>query len=179
MQFSLDNMIALLERTPSTLDALLRGLPAAWTESNEGGESWNVCAVLAHLIHGEYEDWVPRTRHILQLGDTQPFTPFDPAGHVRYGAGKSLPQLLDEFAAARTRSLQELRALNLTAQDFARRGLHPALGSVTLSELLSTWAAHDLNHLHQICRIMAYQVRDAEGPWSQFLGIMQRKNHPQ
>jgi len=175
MGFELEGITGLLERTPAALDALLRGLPEVWTETNEGGDTWSVSTVIAHLIHGEHEDWVPRTRHILHSGETQLFAPFDRDAHVSYG--KTLTQLLDEFAKARAKSLDELRGLKLTPQDFERRGRHPALGSVSLSELLATWAAHDLTHLHQISRIMAHQVREAVGPWVRFLGVMQCAGH--
>ncbi len=177
MGCELENMIGLLERTPAALDALLRGLPEAWTETNEGGNTWSASTVIAHLIQGEHEDWMPRTRHILQLGETRLFEPFDREAHARYGKGKTLTQLLDEFAKARAKSLDELRGLKLTPQDLERRGQHPALGSVSLSELLATWAAHDLTHLHQISRIMAHQVREAVGPWVRFLGVMQCAGH--
>jgi hypothetical protein len=179
MAFELENTIELLERTPAALDALLRGLPAVWTDSSEGANSWSVSTVIAHLIQGEHEDWMPRTRHILQSGETQPFAAFDREAHVRYGKGKMLTQLLDEFAHARAKSLDELRGLKLTTQDFERRGKHPSLGSVSLSELLATWAAHDLTHLHQISRIMAHQVREAVGPWARFLGVLQCAGHSQ
>jgi hypothetical protein len=177
MEHALENTIGLLERTPGALDALLRGLPEVWTESNEGGDTWSVSTVVAHLIHCEHEDWMPRVRQILASGETEPFAPLDREGHVRYKGGKTLPHLLDEFARARGKGLEELRALNLTAQDLGRRGRHPALGSVTLSELLATWAAHDLTHLHQISRVMAHQVREAVGPWVRFLGVMQCAGH--
>jgi hypothetical protein len=179
MGYELENTIGLLERTPAALDALLRGLPEVWTETNEGGNTWSVRTVIAHLIHGEHEDWMPRTRHILQLGETQLFEPFDREAHLRYGKGKTLTQLLDEFAKARAKSLDELHGLKLTPQDFERRGQHPALGSVSLSELLATWTAHDLTHLHQISRIMAHQVREVVGPWARFLGVMQCAGHSQ
>jgi hypothetical protein len=177
MRHELQNTIALLERTPPALDALLRGLPAAWTESNEGGNTWSVTTVVAHLIHGEHEDWILRTRLILQSGEAAPFTPFDREGHVRYSRGKTLAQLLDEFALARAKGLDDLRALKLTPEDLKRRGRHPAFGVVTLSQLLATWAAHDLTHLHQISRAMAYQYREAVGPWMRFLGVMQCAGH--
>jgi hypothetical protein len=177
MGFELDNMIGLLERTPVALDALLRGLPEVWTETNEGGDTWSVRTVIAHLIHGEHEDWMPRTRHILRSDETQLFVPFDRDAHVRYGKGKTPTQLLDEFAKVRAKNLDELRGLKLTPQDFERRGRHPALGSVALSELLATWAAHDLTHLHQISRIMAHQVRETVGPWARFLGVMRCAGH--
>ena len=177
MEFELENMIELLERTPAALDAMLRGLPEVWTETNEGGNTWSVRTVIAHLIHGEHEDWMPRTRHILQSGETQIFAPFDRDAHVGYGKGKTLAQLLDEFAKVRAKSLDELRGLKLTPLELARRGRHPALGSVSLSELLATWAAHDLTHLHQISRIMAHQIRETVGPWVRFLGVMQCAGH--
>jgi len=122
MGYELENMIALLERTPVALDALLRGLPEVWTETNEGGNTWSVRTVIAHLIQGEDEDWMPRTRHILKSGETEPFASFDREAHVRYGKGKTVEQLLDEFAKTRAKSLDELRGLNLTPQDLARRG---------------------------------------------------------
>ena len=175
MQNHLDNTLALLERTPAALDALLRGLPNAWTECDEGQNTWSATMVVAHLVYGEQEDWIPRMRLILESGGT--FVPFDREGHVRYSRGKTLAQLLDEFAQARAKGLDAVRALKLTPEDLQRTGRHPSLGVVTLSQLLATWAAHDLTHLHQISRILAYQYRDAVGPWSKFLGVLHCAGH--
>jgi hypothetical protein len=129
------------------------------------------------LIHAEHTDWLPRARTILQSGEARTFEPFDRRGHIQQTQGKSLGQLLDEFAQARSESLDELNALQLSPDDLARRGRHPAFGVVTLSELLATWAAHDLNHLHQISRVMAHQYRETVGPWSAYLGVMQCAGH--
>ena len=177
MEQDLENTIVLLKRTPAALDALLRGLPEMWTDSNEGENTWSVREVVAHLIHAENEDWIPRARVILKSGEDGVFAPFDRGGHVRYSRGKTLDQLLDEFAQARAKGLGELAEMKLTAKDLKRRGRHPSFGLVTLSELLATWAAHDLTHLHQISRIMAYQYREAVGPWVRFLGVMQCTGH--
>jgi len=177
MQHNLDHTISLLTRTPAVLNALLRDLPETWTLRNEGETSWTAFDVVGHLIHADRTDWIPRAKTILQFGDSQPFASFDRLGHVRESQGKSLGQLLDEFARVRSEKLDELRALNLRPVDLERRGRHPALGAVTLSELLATWAAHDLTHLHQISRIMAYQYRGAVGPFSAFLGVMQCAGH--
>jgi hypothetical protein len=174
---TLQDTVALLTRTPATLDALLRGLGEAWTQRNEGENTWTVREVVGHLIHGERTDWMPRVRMILEFGETRPFEKFEREGHKREIQGKSLDQLLDEFARARSENLDALRALNLRPQDLERRGRHPALGAVTLSQLLATWAAHDLTHLHQISRIMAHQSREAVGPWSAYLGVMQCAGH--
>ena len=174
---NLQHTIALLTRTPAALDALLRDLPETWTHRNEGEGTMSAFDVVGHLIHGERANWMSRARMLLQFGETQAFAPFDRWGHVRESQGKSLAQLLDEFTTVRSRSLDELRALNLQPDDLERRGRHPAFGAVTLSQLLATWAAHDLTHLHQISRIMAHQYRGAVGPYSAYLGVLQCGGH--
>ena len=177
MPHDLPQTISLLTRTPATLNALLRDLPETWTLRNEGANTWTPFDVVGHLIHGERTDWMPRAKMILQFGETQPFEPFDRGGHMQESRGKSLEQLLDEFARLRSESLRDLRASNLQPEDLERRGRHPALGVVTLSQLLATWATHDLTHLHQISRVMAHQYRDAVGPWSAYLGVLQCAGH--
>src|SRR5215469_4625947 len=177
MTHQLQDTIALLERTPATLDALLRDMPETLTHSNEGEKTWSPFEVVGHLIHGERADWVPRVKMILEFGDTKAFVPFDRGGHEREIQGKSLGQLLDEFARVLSENLAELRKLNLQPADLDRRGRHPSLGSVTMSQLLATWAGHDLTHLHQISRIMAHQYAEAVGPWNQYLGVMQCAGH--
>jgi hypothetical protein len=177
MPCNLQHTLALLSRTPAALNALLRDLPEAWTLCNEGENTWSAFDVVGHLIHGERTDWMPRARMVLQFGETRTFEPFDRWAQARESEGKSLGQLLDEFARLRSANLEELQALNLRPEDLALHGRHPALGVVTLSELLAAWAAHDLTHLHQISRIMAHQYREAVGPWSRFLGVLQCTGH--
>lgn len=177
MEHNLELTISLLTRTPAVLNSLLRDLPETWTLSNEGENTWSAFDVVGHLIHGERTDWMSRARRILQFGEAQPFDPFDRLGQVRESQGKSMFQLLDEFARLRSENLRELRALNLQPEDLSRRGRHPALGAVTLSELLATWAVHDMTHLHQISRTMAHQYREAAGPWSVYLGVLQCAGH--
>ncbi len=177
MEQNLEQTISLLTRTPAVLDTLLRDMPETWTMSNEGENTWTAYDVIGHLVHGERTDWMPRARMILQSGETRTFEPFDRLGQTRESQGKSLGQLLDEFRRLRSESLRDLRALNLQPKDLDLRGLHPVFGPVTLSQLLATWAAHDLTHLHQISRIMAHQYRDAVGPWSQFLGVLHCDGH--
>jgi hypothetical protein len=177
MQQNLDYTVALLERTPAALDGLLRGLPEALTLSNEGDGTWNCYTIVGHLIHAEIDDWIPRARLILESTQLETFAPFDREGHDRHVTGKSMEELLDEFARLRKVSLTELSGLKLRPADLERRGRHPALGEVTLSEMLATWAAHDMTHLHQISRIIAHQYREAVGPWERFLGVMHCAGH--
>ena len=177
MEQNLENTVALLERTPAALGALLRGLPEMWTERNEGENTWTVRSVMAHLIHTEGANWIPRARMILESGEAQEFAPLDREGSMRNSRSKTLEHLLDEFARARAKGLDDLREMKLTTEDLHRHGRHPSFGTVTLSQLLAAWAAHDLTHLHQISRIMAYQYREAVGPWARFLGVMQCAGH--
>jgi DinB family protein len=176
-KFNLADALAVLTRTPIALDALLRGLPNVWVRCNEGKDSWSAFDIVGHLIVGERTDWVPRARIILENGEARPFDPFDRFAQVKESQGKSLEQLLEDFARLRKENLAALQALNLQPEDLNRRGKHPALGVVTLSELLATWAVHDLTHLHQLSRVMAHQYREVVGPWRAYLGVLKCAGH--
>lgn len=170
--FTLSEGTAILERTPSTLTALLGGLPDTWITANEGGDSWSPFDVVGHLIHGERTDWMQRVRAILEEGEAKPFDTFDRFAQFRESAGRTLKSLLDEFAELRRRNLHDLASLGLTDADLERRGRHPALGVVTLRNLLATWVAHDLDHVMQISRVLARQYSDEVGPWRAYLRII-------
>jgi len=176
-EFNLAEATAILTRTPATMDTFLRGLPDTWVRRNEGNNTWSAFDIIGHLIFGERTDWMPRARTILEHGEARPFDPFDRFAQFKESQGKSLDQLLDEFARLRKENLAALDALKLQPEDLSRRGTHPALGVVTLSELLATWAAHDLTHLHQLSRVMAHQYRDSVGPWSAYLGVLHCAGH--
>ena len=170
--FVLEEGVAILARTPATLDALLRDLPDGWIAAHEGGETWSPYDVVGHLIHGERTDWMPRVRMILEDGETKPFDTFDRFAQFAASKGRTLGSLLDEFAALRRDNLRDLEALRLAETDLARRGQHPALGVVTLGQLLATWVAHDLDHVVQVARVLAKQYSDEVGPWRAYLRII-------
>jgi len=170
-EFRLEDTVAILERTPVTLRALLEGLPDMWTAATEGEKTWSPYDVIGHLIHGEQTDWIPRARHIL-AGKTEPFETFDRTAMFRDSQGKSLQELLSTFAQLRQKNVATLVGMNLTDEDFARKGIHPQLGDVTLRQLLATWVVHDLDHLSQMARTMAKAYGEATGPWREFLSIL-------
>ena len=181
-EFKVDEAVSVLRRTPAVLDAWLRGSPEIWVCGNEGRtsdgkETWSAFDIVGHLIVGERTDWMRRARIILEYGEARAFAPFDRFAQEEESEGKSLDQLLDEFACLRGENLAALRALNLQPEQLALRGMHPELGAVTLAQLLATWALHDLTHLHQISRVMAHQYRDAVGPWSAYLGVLHCNGH--
>ena len=181
-EVSIAEAVALLTRTPATLNAQLRGLPNIWVRSNEGRnnqgkDSWSAFDIVGHLVHAERSDWMPRVRILLEHGETRPFAPFDRFAQLQTDQEKSLDQLLDDFERLRQDNLAALAALNLQPESFTRRGRHPALGVVTLAQLLATWAVHDLTHLHQLSRVMAHQYRESVGPWRGHLGVLQCDGH--
>jgi hypothetical protein len=172
MDFDLANGIAILERTPATMRALLDGLSPAWTDATEGPDTWSPYVVIGHLIHGERTDWIPRAQIIRAQDANRTFTPYDRFAQFRESQGKTLIQLLDEFARLRAQNLGTLKSWRLTDAQLALEGEHPELGTVTMRQLLACWVAHDLGHIVQVARVMARQYRDAIGPWTAYLSVM-------
>jgi len=164
----------MLERTPRTVREMLNGLPDSWIHATEGPDTWSPYVIVGHLIHGERTDWIPRARIILDQAGDRRFEPFDRFAQFRESEGKSLGELLDEFATRRQDSLAVLSGWRLTDAHLALEGVHPAFGPVTLRQLLATWVVHDLGHIAQIARVMAKQYRDAIGPWRAYLPVVDR-----
>jgi len=172
MDFELNAAIALLERTPTVLNAYLKDLPRDWTHQNEGEDTWSPFDVIGHLIHGEKTDWLVRTKQILDINSDKEFAPFDRFAQFEISRGKTLNQLLEQFEKSRTENLVELQSLPLTEENLNKEGIHPEFGRVSIRELLATWTVHDLGHISQISRVMAFQHKEAVGPWVKYLKIL-------
>jgi uncharacterized damage-inducible protein DinB len=174
MKLELQDVKDILRRTPLTLNGLLQGLPERLLMTNEGPDTWSPYDIMGHLIHGEETDWIPRARMILEDGESRAFTPFNREAMFEKSKGKSIDELQNEFARLRAQSLRQLDEMNLTPELLEKRGLHPELGAVTLSQLLATWVVHDLGHIGQIVRVMSKQYSGAVGPWKAYLPILTR-----
>ena len=174
MPFGLEQAVEVLQRTPAVLRAMLAGLSEPWVMNNYGPETWSPFDVVGHLIHGEKTDWIPRARIIIEHGASRPFDPFDRYAQYDASRGKTIDALLNEFESLRKQSLVSLRSMKLTDAQLDLPGTHPALGPVTLRNLLATWVCHDLNHIHQIAKSMAYQYRDEVGAWRAYITIIPR-----
>ena len=172
--FELREAFEILGRTPAVLDGLLRGTSPSWHEIQEDSDTWTAFDVVGHLIHAEETDWVPRARIILEHGEARPFDPFDRAAQLERSVGRTLDELIDRFAEVRRANLELVRQWELTETQLAIRGCHPSLGTVTLRQLLATWAVHDLNHVGQIVRVMSRRYEAEVGPWVPYLGILRR-----
>ena len=167
----------LLRRTPVVLRALLGNIDDAWTGTPDVAGGWRPADVVGHLISAELNNYLARAERILESGTAVPFDTFDRFQHVERDAGRSLDELLDRFESLRKQNLGRL-AERISDEDLDRRGMHPALGEVTIRQLLSTWAIHDLDHTAQVFAGMAGSHDAAVGEWKRYLGILLRRDNP-
>jgi hypothetical protein len=174
MDFDITQGIAVLERTPGTLHAMLHDLGTSWIDATEGPETWSPYVIIGHLVHAERANWIPRARSILSQSTSRRLPPYDRLAHFQESRGQSLTGLLHEFERLRAENLATLAAWRLTDTELALAGEHPEFGTVTLRQLLATWVVHDLGHIAQTARVMAKQYRDAIGPWRAYLPIVDR-----
>lgn len=174
MKYNIDNALEILERTPQILKTYLENLSDDWIYCNEGGETWSAFVVVGHLIHGEKTDWTTRLKIVMSDKGNKIFHPFDRFAQFEASKGKTLTQLLEEFADLRAKNLAFFRSLNITEDDLERKAIHPELGAVTMKNLLATWVTHDLGHIAQIARVMAKQYKDEVGPWTEYISILNK-----
>lgn len=172
MNFNLNTSIEILERTPKVMKALLWALSDEWVKANEGENTWNAFDIIGHLIHCENTDWIPRMDLILSKKEDKTFAPFDRFAQFHNSKRKTMHDLLEEFDALRAKNITYLKSLNLTENEFVMTGNHPALGEVTLKQLLATWTTHDFTHLAQISRVMAKHYTQDVGPWHEFINVL-------
>jgi hypothetical protein len=172
MRCQVKEAVEVLGGTPGVMDALLRGKCARWLGCRPSPGAFSPVDVLGHLIWGEITDWIPRARMILESHDTRVFEPFDRFGFKAAIAGKSVEELLSQFAELRQKNLQVLRGFGLGERELDLRGAHPELGQVTMRNLLATWVVHDLGHTAQVVRAMANEYAEEVGPWREYLSIL-------
>lgn len=172
MKFDLAKTIEILRQTPYTLYRMLDGLSPEWTESKGDRENWSPYDVVGHLIHGEETDWIPRAEIILNQ-EQRPFDKYDRVAQFDRSKKKSLADLLTEFAFLRSANIERLMKWELSDEQLDLKGTHPALGEVTLRNLLATWPVHDLTHIRQIANYMAHLYEEEVGPWKEYLSILQ------
>ena len=170
-QFHLKESLAILSKTPQVVSSVLRGLPEEWLTCREDEDSWNSLEIVAHLIHGENEDWVVRAKIILGDGSKE-FEPFEREAGFEGLTPSDLAGMLDRFASLRSSNIQAIRDMNLNEGDYAKTGIHPEFGGVNLRQLLATWVVHDLGHIRQINRTLAIRYKEEVGPWEKYLSIL-------
>jgi hypothetical protein len=171
MNFNIEQALEILSQTPATLSSLLGNLSEGWTSSREGAATWSPSDVVRHLVQGEEINWIQRVKVIIAQGEDISFKAYDRFAYIEECKNKSLEELLTKFALLRSENIAAVRQLNITPDKFELVGVHPDLGRVTLQQLIAAWAAHDLNHIAQIVRVMARQYEVSVGPWKAFMAI--------
>lgn len=174
MEFTLNQSIEILERTPSVISSYLSGLSENWIKNNEGENTWSPYDIVGHLIFGERADWITRIKIIMSDAENKIFEPFDRYAQLEEDQNKPIQDMIEEFKVLRKKNLDELNSLHLTKKDLTRVGIHPEFGTVSLEQLIATWAVHDLGHIGQISRVMAKQYTEEVGPWITYLSILKK-----
>lgn len=173
MNFQLEQAVEILSQTPETVKSLLGNLSEDWTGKAPNEDNWSAFDVVGHLIHGEETDWIPRAEIVLAQGANPTFEPFDRFAQFERSKGKTLNELIADFAESRAESLERLRKMDLTQEKLNLKAIHPELGEVTLEQLIATWAVHDLTHIRQIVTVLAAKYTENVGAWKQYLSILQ------
>ena len=89
------------------------------------------------------------------------------------GVAMSAIALVGEFAQLRRTNLKKLETMRIRPGHLALTGRHPELGTVTLAELLSCWATHDMAHVSQISRLFTRWFGRHVGPWTEYFSLLQ------
>ncbi|MGB4848565.1 MAG: DinB family protein [Saprospiraceae bacterium] len=172
ISMEVNDVIAIISKTPAVVRELLSGLNEEWLHATEGPDTWSPHDIVAHYIFGEQTDWIPRMHIILSDAADKAFTPFDRNGHFAVGKGRSIESLLNQFEQLRKENIQILLASDISSEDLEKTGIHPAFGPVTLRQLLAAWAVHDMTHIHQLSRVIAKQYLVEVGPWREYMGVL-------
>lgn len=173
MKYTFEQGYPLLQNTPTVIQALAEELSDDWTNANEGPNTWSFYEILGHLIHCEEDDWLPRLEIILSDSKLKKFPAFDPNGYIDKCKGLNLDDLVLRFKSKRAYNLDKLCSLQLSEDAMHLKGVHPEFGPVAIDTLLNAWIAHDLNHIAQMCRVLAFQTKKAVGPWKSYMPILE------
>jgi hypothetical protein len=148
---------------PQTVRLLVTGMAEDDARLRPDLKAWTVAEVLAHLCDEEIEDFRARLDMTLRAPH-QAWPRMDPEGWAvpRKDDGRSLAELLDQFALERDRSLVWLRSL--AAPDWQL--LHEGEPPVSAGDLLASWAAHDSLHCRQLVELRYAWLRGAVAPFA-------------
>ncbi len=154
---------SILSTTPDRWQHLVRTLPNDLLIRRPAEGEWSALNCLQHLLIAERELFPVRFHALLNGHGFVDFDPNEP--HLDLDAQAPV-QLASTFAHLRQQSLALLPQIK--DEDLQRVSQHPKLGTVTLAQLLNTWASHDLNHTIQAERALIQPFMLASGPWRSF-----------
>jgi hypothetical protein len=147
---------ALLGTALTTWESMISTMPPALLTWRPAPGEWCAQEIVGHLIETEERGFGGRIRTILTQ-DRPRFTTWDPdeVAAARRDAERDPAELLGELARRRRENIALVETL--TGADLERGGDHPAVGFLTVRDLLHEWVFHDGAHLQQLlANIQAY-----------------------
>jgi DinB superfamily len=144
--------VAMQRQAPPTLAELIEGVTEAKLSLKPAPGKWSVTEILAHMAEDELSStW--RYRQILEH-DGPELLGFDQEMWARVGDYASWkPQdALEMFRLLREANLRMFAQLK--PEQWQRHGVHAERGRLTLQQLCRHMAAHDMNHIDQVRRIL-------------------------
>jgi DinB superfamily len=165
----MQSAVALLEKTPAVLEALLHSVSQDVLDWKPGPERWSIHEVLAHLI--DIEKVFGGRAWCIVEEDAPGLPKFTPGGPLLAGPSMGALERLERFRALREDLVRFVKRVPAAAA--LRIGTHEELGPITLAQLLNELANHDLGHLRQIAEL--YRAR----AFYPNAGPFQRYSNPQ
>ena len=153
----LKDVIAILASTPDKLKEEISSMSLKEMKTRPAANKWSAQEVLAHL--DDVEEIGMRARVAAMLEAQNPLLPsFDQevrAEEMKYNRRHPLKSLasLTRQRQANVKWLGTLKPAQLK-----RRGMHRRVGEISVEELVTEWAFHDLGHLKQILEIKRYAL---------------------
>ena len=144
--------IEMQREAPNTVAALIVGVSDPELRRQPAPGKWSVTEILMHLADDELvSSW--RYRQILEH-DLPELASFDQDLWARLGdyAGWKPRDALAMFRLLREANIRMFG--HLTAEDWRRCGMHRERGRISVRDLCRHMAAHDINHIIQIRRIL-------------------------
>ncbi|GAB4526196.1 MAG: DinB family protein [Anaerolineae bacterium] len=150
MTITAEKITPKLRATREELLSLIEGLDEATLTWRPPGGGWNIRDTLAHLIDAERAH--RRFVETVLQGRSTRLEGFDldrwNQEHVARRAGQPIDELLDALQAGRQETLAFIAALPAEAWD--RQGEHPALGQVSVRQVIRVIGVHERMHLKEI-----------------------------
>jgi hypothetical protein len=150
-----EDPLAIQRETPASLARLIDGVSDQQVRHRPSPEKWSIVEILAHLAEDELvTSW--RYRQMIEH-DGETLLGFDQELWARLGnyAAWNARDALELFRLLREVNLRMLSALS--PQEWERSGNHVERGNLTVRELVHHMAAHDINHVKQIEKLLAVQ----------------------
>jgi hypothetical protein len=147
------DFLDLQQQTPGIIAQLIDGVSAQQLGQRPAPDKWSIVEILAHLAEDELtSSW--RYRQMIEHDGTI-LAGFDQELWSRLGSysGWNATEAFQLFRLLREANLRMLASLK--PEQWERSGNHVERGKLTVRELARHMAAHDINHIQQIERLLA------------------------